>query len=1568
MSKASPSQTDELFQGIGQMPTHCRTLDWSKTTLGAVAGWPQSLRTATQMVLASPFPMLLMWGPELIQIYNDGYRALMGNKHPVGLGQPTQQCWPEVWSINEPIYQRVWAGESVSFEDALYPITRSGQLEDAWFTLAYSPVRTESGQVGGILVTVFDTTVRKLAQGELLQQQAHLQESQQRQTFMLHLSDALRSLTNPAAIQAATTQLLRAHFDTARSYYMEIDEENHRAYLRATNRRDAAPSAIGVFDLHLFEGVIAKIRSGKPLIINDWDERTKADMQIGRVGTEAMNQRQVVAQIAVPILKQEHLVGTLTVNDNRPRAWTENEVGLVVETAERTWAAVERAKAEEALRQSEEKYRILFNSMDEGFSLIELILDQTSKVVDYWHREHNPAFTRMTGLNEVIGKRMSELVPDLEPEWHRMLEKVYHTGEPIRMEYPVQQLGQWYSAYLSRVGKEGSPFIACVYDDITERKQQQLRQQYLLKLSDALRPLSDPLAIQDEACRVLGEHLGVGWTQYTQVDPDRQVMTNMREHRRAGLPSQVGGTWPVDVFPVHAQAWRAGRTLILDDVAADGRLGEGERAGMLAALVGAALSAPLVKDGRLVAIMSVLEPSPRAWRTEGLALLEETAERTWAAVERAKAEEALRQSEVNLSALFRSVPVGVALMDKQGTIILSNDQMLRYLPNGLIPSQQPERSWRWQGYYADGQPVEMANFPGRRAMRGETSGPIEFLYTPDEGQPLWTRVTYFPVPDDQDPVNRFVCVITDIDQLKRNAESLKQSDERKAYLLQLNDALRTLQDPYAIQESACRQLGEFLAVQRVNYADIEADEFIIQCSWVNGVQPITGRGPIATYSHSLLEEYRQKGAIAIADIATDPRFSETERANYARASIAATASVMLLKGERWVASFAAHSARPRAWTELELLLVHETAERTWAAVERAKIEEALRQSEEKYRSLFTLIDEGFALATLVRNQTGGVIDYRFDEINPAFEKQLGLTRSAVVGRLRNELLPPDPAALGLYAQVISSQQFLRTEYYSTALDIWYDLGIFPKETDQFVVIFTDITDRKKAESALYQSEARQRAILESANDYAIFTTDLHQCVTSWNTGAQAMFGYSEAAILHQTVDALYNPDDRQAGIPQLEAKTAIAQGRFDNERWHARQDGSLFYGSGVVTPLRDETGAIMGLLKVMRDLTAQKRAEQALHEADQRKDEFLAMLAHELRNPMSTIRSGLQILSLTTGADEMHTTVAMMNRQTDHLVHMVDDLLDVSRISQGKIELHTARVNLVELVKLAVESSKAQFEKQGKGLQMSLPIVPIELVGDATRLTQVVTNLLTNGARYTGEQGQVWLSLKHQQQEAILEVRDNGIGLRADQLSTIFELFVQVDNSTARSKGGLGLGLTLVKRLVELHGGRVEARSEGLGQGSTFTVHLPTLQAAVERVATPHLPEGDSSSAAGRILVIDDNADAGFTLAMLLKLKGYETHTRTSGRAGLEASEDLQPSAILLDIGMPDLDGYATCRLIREQAWGQAVVMIALTGYGQEEDRQRTREAGFDGHLVKPVDLGALTKLLTDLLDRGSNR
>lgn len=499
-------------------------------------------------------------------------------------------------------------------------------------------------------------------------------------------------------------------------------------------------------------------------------------------------------------------------------------------------------------------------------------------------------------------------------------------------------------------------------------------------------------------------------------------------------------------------------------------------------------------------------------------------------------------------------------------------------------------------------------------------------------------------------------------------------------------------------------------------------------------------------------------------------------------------------------------------------------------------------------------------------------------------------------------------------------------------------------------------ERTRAEQAIRQSQERlQNAI--AIETVGVIFFDRQGIIQDANAAFEKMSGLSHEELASGQVgwDKLTPPEF--IGVSQMAMNELINQGQsIPYEKEYIRPDASRWWGLSAGKRLSEHE-----MVEFVIDITESKRTQQALQEAVQRKDNFLAMLAHELRNPMATIRSGLQALNLAHTDAQRQSTVAMMSRQTDHLVRMVDDLLDVNRITRGKVELKKERINLVDVVQQGVDSIQPQFQQQNKTLHVDLPAVPIVMDGDATRLNQVVTNLLTNGVRYSGEEGEVWLSLTHQHQEAILQVRDNGIGLAADQLSAIFEPFVQADQSLARSQGGLGLGLTLVNELVALHGGKVAVWSQGLGTGSTFTVHLPTLPA--DSVLPTEAPrQAKVPSTLRRVLVIDDNADAALTLSMLLKIKGYEVYTRHSGQAGIEAAESLQPGAILLDIGMPDMDGYETCRLIRQQPWGQSMPIIALTGYGQPEDRQRTREAGFTGHLVKPVDMGQLTDLLTSLL------
>jgi signal transduction histidine kinase len=376
-----------------------------------------------------------------------------------------------------------------------------------------------------------------------------------------------------------------------------------------------------------------------------------------------------------------------------------------------------------------------------------------------------------------------------------------------------------------------------------------------------------------------------------------------------------------------------------------------------------------------------------------------------------------------------------------------------------------------------------------------------------------------------------------------------------------------------------------------------------------------------------------------------------------------------------------------------------------------------------------------------------------------------------------------------------------------------------------------------------------------------------------------------------------------------------------------------------------------------------RRRAEDLVEADLRKNEFLATLAHELRNPLAPLRNAVELLRRSQGdAAVSEQARNMMERQLAQLVRLIDDLLDVSRISRGRVRLRKERVELAAVVHSAVEVSRPLIEAQGHELTVTLPAEAIVLDADATRLAQVISNLLNNAAKYTEKGGDVWLTAKRQGDEAVVSVRDTGIGIAAEHLAYVFEIFSQLTPALERSQGGLGIGLSLVRGLIELHGGRVEARSEGTGRGSEFIVRLPVVDEPVRHeVQEPAAGHPVVEDRKRRILAVDDNRDAADSLALILQMMGHEVQTAYDGREGVELAEAFRPDVVLLDIGMPRLNGYEAARHIRQQPWGQGVALIALTGWGQEEDKRRALEAGFDHHLTKPVEAVALEKLLARL-------
>jgi PAS domain S-box-containing protein len=505
-----------------------------------------------------------------------------------------------------------------------------------------------------------------------------------------------------------------------------------------------------------------------------------------------------------------------------------------------------------------------------------------------------------------------------------------------------------------------------------------------------------------------------------------------------------------------------------------------------------------------------------------------------------------------------------------------------------------------------------------------------------------------------------------------------------------------------------------------------------------------------------------------------------------------------------------------------------------------------------------------------------------------------------------------------------------------------------------VVVFRDVTDRKRAE----HEHAWLAALVDSSDD-AIVSKTPDGIVTSWNPGATRLFGYQPEEIVGKPITTII-PSELYAEEDGILARIRRGERIEHYETVRVAKDGRRIDVSLTVSPIKREDGTIMGASKIARDITQRKRNEIALREADRQKDEFLATLAHELRNPLAPICAAAELLKNAKSlAPELRAATAILERQARQMTHLVDDLLDISRITSGRIRLHPEPVDLTELLRTVIDTYRQSVEMARHQVMLAMPREPVHVSGDRIRLTQIFSNILHNAVKYTPPGGKIEVSLRANGGQVIASIRDNGMGVPPEMLDHIFEPFAQLDRSYERPDGGLGIGLTLAKRLVELHQGRIEARSAGRGQGTEFLIHLPsTLATPAKRASAPE--RRTDFAVSRRVLIADDNHDAGISLSMLLQSMGHDTRVVHDGIEALEEAELFHPDIVLLDLGMPRLDGYETARRIASRHWAAATRIVAVTGWGQEADRQRAREAGFHRHLVKPVDLGALREIMSD--------
>jgi PAS domain S-box-containing protein len=633
--------------------------------------------------------------------------------------------------------------------------------------------------------------------------------------------------------------------------------------------------------------------------------------------------------------------------------------------------------------------------------------------------------------------------------------------------------------------------------------------------------------------------------------------------------------------------------------------------------------------------------------------------------------------------------------------------------------------------------------------------------------------------------------------------------------------------------------------------------------------------------------------------------------------------------------------------------------------ERRRHEEYLRTSEMRFR---TLIEGVRDYAIFMLDPAGRVATW-----NAGAQQIMGYQAPEIIGEHLSTFYPPDGRERQLAEHELrtaTTDGRFEDEDWRVRKDgsrFWASVILTAIRDPSgallgFSKITRDLSERRKHETSLRQSEERVRLLVESVIDYAIITVDGEGFINSWNLGAERITGFSNAEIIGRHFSRMYTPEDIAANKPWQQLIRASEGNRVNEEGWRLRKDGSQYWANSVIGRLPSGEGPTPTYYVVIQDLTQRRHAE-SLADTAQKMHEFIAMLAHELRNPLAPIRNAVALMQRRDIKDPIVESMRQtIERQATQLTRIIDDLLDVNRVARGQFTIEKQAVDLRDILQRAVETSRPLIDARGHTLSLDIVQEPMPVNADPLRMQQVVVNLLNNAAKYTNPGGQIWLSAQFDDGHVAIKVRDNGQGIARESLDRVFDLFIQLEPNSTTSFGGLGVGLALVRRIVELHGGRVQARSDGPGRGAEFIARIPRSDspAHVQPSDTPNDVDVKHSL---RVMVVDDNADAADTLAMVLQQMGAEVRTVYDGATALRMCESFQPQLVLLDVGMPHMNGYDVVRAIRQLKSCGKPVIAAVTGWGQEADKARAREAGFDRHYTKPINETALRELVTEVAE-----
>jgi len=846
--------------------------------------------------------------------------------------------------------------------------------------------------------------------------------------------------------------------------------------------------------------------------------------------------------------------------------------------------------------------------------------------------------------------------------------------------------------------------------------------------------------------------------------------------------------------------------------------------------------------------------------------------------------------------------------------------------------------------------------------RVEYEAEVEYVRT---GK-TWIHVVAVPETDESGRVVGWVGSVLDISERKRaettlaHQEHLLRERERVQQLLvQISDLGATGIPSDLLIGRVGQLVADHLGVSRCGFALVDADrnQITVVSDFHRELPSLAGVYRLDDRDGDWIGEGNAGESVASDDLAIDPRTAARFLTVFAPIQVRAHLTVPLHREGKWVANFWASHHAPRHWTRSDVELLQLVAERIWSSVERARAEEAQRRVRDHLH--FVTDHAPVLLVHCDRNAC-----YTF--VNAPYAARFNAQPTELIGRQIREVVG-DHAYDTLRVYVERALAGERVEFeqplqysYGTR---WVQCTYVPQRDDEgtvtgFVAVIQDVTDRRAAEATLRAIDRRFRVTFENAA-VGIAHVALDGRWLRVNDRLCDIVGYSRDELLARTFQDITHPEDLAADLQFAHDVLVGTRPSYSMDKRYLRRDGTSVWVTLTVALARDEQEQADYFISIVQDISARKAAESALVEGDRRKDEFLAMLAHELRNPLAPIRTSTALLRTRPTADPLVLKCRdVIDRQVTHMARLLDDLLDVSRLSRGKLTLKRQPVTLRTVIDAAIEINLAVITQRTQRVVVDERDAGLVIDGDDARLVQVLGNLINNAAKYSDAGAEIHVRLERDDNAAIVVVRDDGIGIAPDMLPHIFELFTQADAARVYAPGGMGIGLSLAERLVSLHSGTIVAESEGVGRGSSFTLRLPLAEAA-STSTQPVSSDETAGRTRRRVLVVDDNIDVADTHAMLLAEEGCEVRTAYSGAAAVQEAERFRPELVLLDIGLPDASGYEVCQQLRAAEWSRGIAIVAVTGWGQEPDRARSAAAGFDQHLVKPVDPTVLLRLAT---------